>query len=359
MSTLSSNHKNISREDLNRIQKHFNQTLKVDITPEFDVLTLDRTEIYGHVLALFIRLDVHHSLQLSPSQLLDFLIDVSNEYTEAPYHTFYHAADIVTILYYLCQDNSVNSHLCKKDRSLLMVAALCHDMGHPGFTNSFQINTRTELGLRYQGKSILESYSVDLTIQLLKKNHMKVPVHVLEDLILWTDMAYHSDLEQQAIKLASTWNTVNNDTILKEERNCLCRILLHAADISNMARPWLISKQWSDLIVQEFFTQGDAEKSRQLMISPGMDREHCSQKDISLNFAKVIHPYFEVLSTFIPKSCVLLDYLTLNQIYWKHYDCIDHKMIRLHNIETHRLKKLHDKRTKYPTVHYIETQPLN
>lgn len=324
------------------------------------MLELNRTDIYAHVLALFIRLDVHHYLQVSPSQLLEFIMDVANEYTEAPYHTFYHAADIVTILYYLCQDYNVRTRLTKKDISLLLIAALCHDIGHPGFTNSFQINTKTDLGIRYQGKSILESYSVDLTMELLNRHHIKLKnIGVLEDLILWTDMIYHSELEQQANLLSSTWNI--HDKYMEEERNCLCRILLHAADISNMARPWLISKQWSDLIVQEFFTQGDEEKSRQLMISPGMDREHCSQKDISLNFGKVILPYFEVLTKFIPSSCVLFDYLTSNQIFWKHYDSVEQtinqKSVRKHNRDIHRLKKLSDhyKRIAIKCTFYRDT----
>jgi HD superfamily phosphohydrolase len=63
--------------------------------------------------------------------MLDFLIDVANKYTEAVYHTFYHAVDIVTMLYYLSHD--LNASLTNIDLSFLMVAALCHDIGHVSF----------------------------------------------------------------------------------------------------------------------------------------------------------------------------------------------------------------------------------
>lgn len=95
-----------------------------------NVLSLNRTDLYAHVLSLFIRFNVHKMLDLSVSQLLDFLIDVADKYTEAPYHTFYHAVDIVTILYYLCHDLNADMYLTDLDKSILMVAALCHDIGH-------------------------------------------------------------------------------------------------------------------------------------------------------------------------------------------------------------------------------------
>lgn len=63
--------------------------------------------------------------------MLDFLIDVAGKYTtEASYHTFYHAADIVTVLCYLCHDLNADKYLTDMDVTFLMVAALCHDAGH-------------------------------------------------------------------------------------------------------------------------------------------------------------------------------------------------------------------------------------
>lgn len=94
------------------------------------MLSSSRTDLYAHVLSLFVRLNVHKTFDLNLSQLLDFLIDVQDKYTDAPYHTFYHAADIVTMLYYLCHDLNADMYLTESDKSILMVAALCHDIGH-------------------------------------------------------------------------------------------------------------------------------------------------------------------------------------------------------------------------------------
>lgn len=128
-------------------------------------------------------------------------------------------------------------------------------------------------------------------------------------------MAYHKELEQQSKKLFTTWN--NNKALTRGDRLSLCRILLHAADISNMARPWKISKQWSDLIVKEFYTQGDEEKKRNFPVSPGMDRESNTQKNISLKFGEVILPFFQSLVSLLPRSHVLVDFLASNRIQWE------------------------------------------
>lgn len=94
-------------------------------------------------------------------------------------------------------------------------------------------------------------------------------------------------------------------------------ILLHAADISNTVRSWPISKQWSDLIVQEFFRQGDAEKLAGLQVSPGMDRDLVTQPSISLKFGDfVVKPYFEALAGLLPRARVFVDTLQENREEW-------------------------------------------
>lgn len=175
----------------------------------------------------------------------------------------------------------------------------------------------------------------------------------IKDLILSTDMEYHTDLVNQANQLKTVLNAVYKLTL--QDRTSLCRILLHAADISNMARPWLISKQWSDLIVQEFFSQGDVEKKLKITISPGMDREVCSQQSISLKFGQLILPYFDSLVGILPKSQLFVDYLAANRLHW---ECMKPKIRRVHSdiqspaVITYKRLRLGYRSQSYPTVLY-------
>lgn len=240
----------------------------------------------------------------------------------------------------------------------------------------YQVNFKTDLATRYGNTSTLEAYSVDITRNLLRRHGLMKNLDsateervlaTIENLILSTDMVYHYELQEQLGALedtlanddASDWydaydadisdtdslyfssadddssiSTSNattscemcDDTTLllkQEQRRSLCRILLHAADISNTVRPWAISKQWSDLIVQEFFQQGDAERQAGLDISPGMDRSQSTQPNISLKFGDfVVKPYFEALAAVLPAAQSFLRTLAENRSEWERLkDC--------------------------------------
>ena len=38
----------------------------------------------------------------------------------------------------------------------IVFAALCHDLGHTGHSNLFEINSMSKLAIRYHDKSVLE-----------------------------------------------------------------------------------------------------------------------------------------------------------------------------------------------------------
>ncbi len=54
---------------------------------------------------------------------------------------------------------------------------------------------------------------------------------------------------------------------------------MHAADLGNPTRKFEVAKKWAELIVKEFFMQGDRERALSLEISMLCDRH-------TTNFAK-------------------------------------------------------------------------
>lgn len=102
-----------------------------------------------------------------------------------------------------------------------------------------------------------------------------------------------------------------------ELRQNLASCLLHAADISNAVKPWALCKRWSDLVIQEFFRQGDIEKAHDLPVSPNMDRNQSQQPQISLGFGDfVVQPYFESFVEFLPEATTFLVSLASNREKW-------------------------------------------
>ena len=52
----------------------------------------------------------------------------------------------------------------------------------------------------------------------------------------------------------------------------LCKMMLHAADISNPAKPLPAYIDWTDRVLAEFYHQGDEERKASLPVSTFYDR---------------------------------------------------------------------------------------
>jgi cAMP-specific phosphodiesterase 4 len=102
-------------------------------------------------------------------------------------------------------------------------------------------------------------------------------------MILATDMAKHaSDLAQLKTVIANN-NIVNGKNVdalvCMEDENTkfenqqfIMEICLHSADVSIPAREFSVVKEWTYLLFEEFFTQGDLEKENNLPVSMLCDR---------------------------------------------------------------------------------------
>ncbi|KAI8389494.1 hypothetical protein BD560DRAFT_320114 [Blakeslea trispora] len=316
---------------------------------------------------------VNKTLGITTSEFLDFLIDVEKGYQDNPYHSFYHAVDVTMVLYHLLVLYDMSKYLDQFDLAMLMIAGLCHDIGHPGNNNQFETACETEKSKRFNNLSVLESYSAVLTLELFDKHDFlrnietkskkisKNNVYMTKDsfssgivkMILATDMYCHFTLKDNIYALKSKidshhkedlkplfdqdqdpynyfkehyfssetpTSTINNDEkadLNQEQRQMMCNILIHAADISNPCRPWNVYQQLSRLVCLEFFRQGDAERKLDLPVSPQMDRNKANPSKINVGFIDfIVRPYFEALCQLFPKTEELIDRCDQNREEW-------------------------------------------
>ena len=52
------------------------------------------------------------------------------------------------MMYVLIHGCRLHESLSKRDICVLLTACICHDLDHPGYNNTYQINARTELAVR-------------------------------------------------------------------------------------------------------------------------------------------------------------------------------------------------------------------
>jgi hypothetical protein len=84
-----------------------------------------------------------------------------------------------------------------------IVAALAHDVDHPGLNNGFLVNTHDEMALLYNDQSVLENHHVAQTFLLMRDESLNILGHyspqdyrkireIIIKMVLATDMANHA-----------------------------------------------------------------------------------------------------------------------------------------------------------------------
>ena len=100
------------------------------------------------VLRLLENCKVPSTLKLTPATLKAFAGDVWQDMHPHPYHNFSHATDVAQSFYSILIATRLVKSLDPITVAASILAALCHDLDHPGYTNQYQENERTEFWLR-------------------------------------------------------------------------------------------------------------------------------------------------------------------------------------------------------------------
>ena len=220
------------------------------------------------------KLNIYHLLD--ELKLDNFLITISNNYqnTKALYHSSLHGVDVCystyIILTLLKNENNIIPSISELDIVSLIISALCHDIGHPGLNNNFLINSKNEISIIYNDISVLENFHCSKTFKLLqnndinifnkfsKENFLLIRKKMIGE-ILSTDMSLH-------FKIIEDFKEYKKNKDKKLEQNQL-NFITHISDLSHNYRKFEISLKWVELLMNEFWNQGDKEKELGLPVS--------------------------------------------------------------------------------------------
>jgi hypothetical protein len=248
-------------------------------------------------------------------------------------------------------------YLTDVEKFSMTIAAIVHDLGHPGTNNAYHVNKRTQLSIIYNDTSVLESYHCARAFTLFSQEQFDV-LACLDDLqrkearrqmimcIMATDMVYHfalkADLDKLTGRIASApEDTLGEGGILKDvkDRDLLMKNVLHTADVSNPCKAWKVCKKWSDMVVDEFFAQGDLEKSEELPISMNCDRVTTIQDELSMNFSDfIVGPLYISITALAPDAFPTCVNLRENRNLW--FDLYKSRNEALEDVDTFYMEKL-------------------
>lgn len=277
-------------------------------TLQFDTWQWEPNEMLVLLEEMYYELGLVEEFDIHPATLRRFLLRVQENYRNNPFHNFRHSFCVSQMMYVFVHKCHLIEHLSKKDICVLLTACICHDLDHPGFNNTYQINARTELAIRYNDMSPLENHHCAMSFKILSQPECNIFANCTQEdakdirgdmiiLILATDMARHAEILDSFKQKLNDFSFKNDDHI-----NSLKMILIKACDISNECRPLIVSEAWVECLLEEYFHQTDKEKKDGLPIAPFMDRDLVTKATAQIGFIRyVLLPLFEALNKLFPE----------------------------------------------------------
>lgn len=253
---------------------------------------LTARELLYCAFILLRKLSADAGITLPDGKLLLLLFTLEASYHQVnKFHNFKHAVDVMQATWQLC-GNMIQDPL---QVLLLSMAAIGHDIGHPGSNNMLLTKFESPVALLYKKESVLENMHKDFFQELLRsqwpqllglsQNYWRkdAKYNLIADTILATDMALHAEYVD---KLKENHRIDNLKT--------LTSLIIKAADISNVTRPLAISAQWACLITLEFRDCSSLEEYEKHLLEGGDDQSAPQQLDDdvfkSMNNVRLLSP---------------------------------------------------------------------
>ncbi|RWS06104.1 uncharacterized protein B4U79_11900 [Dinothrombium tinctorium] len=244
-----------------------------------------------------------------------------------PYHNSVHAADVTQAMHCFIEEERIGKYMTPMEKMCALLAAVAHDLDHPGVNQHFLIATKSHLASLYNNLSVLESHHWRFAISCILESKVfdhftseqwQEVQHLLSSLIMATDIT------QQASYLNRFRQQLSSSTPFcmskAEDRLFILQIALKCADLGNPCRPWVLSHKWTTQICSEFYRQGDYEKMLNIEVNPMFDRRVSSMAKIQTEFFRnIVSPLFELWDQFLCSrlSRMIINNLKFNNSQWE------------------------------------------
>ncbi|XP_047398596.1 dual specificity calcium/calmodulin-dependent 3',5'-cyclic nucleotide phosphodiesterase 1A isoform X1 [Sciurus carolinensis] len=282
----------------------------------FDVFALNEASgehsLKFMIYELFTRYDLINRFKIPVSCLIAFAeaLEVGYSKYKNPYHNLIHAADVTQTVHYIMLHTGIMHWLTELEILAMVFAAAIHDYEHTGTTNNFHIQTRSDVAILYNDRSVLENHHVSAAYRLMQEEEMNILINLSKDdwrdlrnlvieMVLSTDMSGHF---QQIKNIRSSLQQPEGI-----DRAKTMSLILHAADISHPAKSWKLHYRWTMALMEEFFLQGDKEAELGLPFSPLCDRNSTMVAQSQIGFIDfIVEPTFSLLTDSTEKIVIPL-----------------------------------------------------
>lgn len=195
-------------------------------------------------------------------------LSVKKNYRPVTYHNWRHAFNVTQTMFTILYTGGMIKKFDSIEVLALLVGCLCHDLDHRGTNNAFQVKVASPLAMLYS-TSVMEHHHFDHCIMILNSEgnnifqslsptQYRTVIKMLEHAILSTDLALYFKKRGDFQKLVQEGETEYKEPYKKD---LLKAMMMTACDVAAITKPWEIQEKVAQLVANEFFEQGDKERS--------------------------------------------------------------------------------------------------
>ncbi|XP_063285848.1 dual 3',5'-cyclic-AMP and -GMP phosphodiesterase 11A [Pelobates fuscus] len=293
----------------------------------FDDFSLDVDAMITAALRMFMELGMVQKFKIDYETLCRWLLTVRKNYRMVLYHNWRHAFNVCQLMFAMLTTAGFQEILTETEILALIVGCLCHDLDHRGTNNAFQAKSGSALSQLYGTSATLEHHHFNHAVMILQSEGHNIfanlssqqysdLMQLLKQSILATDITLHFERRNEFFELVSkgeyNWN-------VKDHRIIFRSMLMTACDLGAVTKPWEISRQVAELVTNEFFEQGDRERS-ELKLTPSaiFDRNRKDELPrLQLEWIdNICMPLYQCLVKVNVKLKPMLDSVVANRIKW-------------------------------------------
>ncbi|XP_039287265.1 probable 3',5'-cyclic phosphodiesterase pde-5 [Nilaparvata lugens] len=244
--------------------------------------------------AIYMFKDLFGLSRFNEDSLIRFTLTVRKNYRRVPYHNWTHGFSVANSMYAIIKHtkglfnaNEVSRSIRNVDWFGMLIALVCVE--------------------EQQGHNIFGG---------LSSAEYKQVLGCLKHCILATDLARFFSFKARLQRLVDDghFSWVNS-----EHRSLIQAIAMTASDLSASAKPWTDQVKTAQVIFQEFYEQGDAEREAGITPMPMMDRTKPElQASSQVGFlTSICIPCYSLLHKLVPETKPLLDQCSANLEQWE------------------------------------------
>uniref|UniRef100_A0A8C5Y0A3 Phosphodiesterase n=1 Tax=Microcebus murinus TaxID=30608 RepID=A0A8C5Y0A3_MICMU len=301
-------------------------TLPVRLCKEIELFHFDIGPFENMWPGIFVYM-IHRSCGTSCfdlEKLCRFIMSVKKNYRRVPYHNWKHAVTVAHCMYAILQTN--HTLFTDLERKGLLIACLCHDLDHRGFSNSYLQKFDHPLAALYS-TSTMEQHHFSQTVSILQleghnifstlsSSEYEQVLEIIRKAIIATDLAlYFGNRKQLEEMCQSGLLNLNNQS----HRDRVIGLMMTACDLCSVTKLWPVTKLTANDIYAEFWAEGDEMKKLGIQPIPMMDRDkkdEVPQGQLGFYNAVAI-PCYTTLTQILPHTEPLLKACRDNLNQWE------------------------------------------